>query len=190
MAKSYLYPRKKKKFTKIKTTLLICILLILVLMSFYFYKTTIKNQTIVFQSPVVFVEKDQQKKTLATPSRISTFKENSFEISKKQIVENNEANSQNKVIVFDLTITNNSKKDSTFSDNDFTLVQGGTHFTGNMSGLTDKETFNSEVIKPKTTLTRSIAFSVPANIAEKNEFDLIISNDNWANQQTTIHITN
>ncbi|MEG0782453.1 MAG: hypothetical protein RSG94_07480, partial [Carnobacterium sp.] len=69
-------------------------------------------------------------------------------------------------------------------------VQGGTHFTGNMSGLTDKETFNSEAIKPKTTLTRSIAFSVPANIAEKNEFDLIISNDNWANQQTTIHITN
>ncbi|WP_317912267.1 hypothetical protein [Carnobacterium maltaromaticum] len=62
MAKSYLYPRKKKKFTKIKTTLFICILLILVLMSFYFYKTTIKNQTIVFQSPVVFVEKDQQKK--------------------------------------------------------------------------------------------------------------------------------
>ncbi|CRH21553.1 hypothetical protein BN1423_1630006 [Carnobacterium maltaromaticum] len=27
-----------------------------------------------------------------------------------------------------------------------------------MSGLTDKETFNSEVIKPKTTLTRSVAF--------------------------------
>lgn len=187
MAKSYLYPRKQKKFKKTKIIISIVLIICLILAGVYFYKTKVKHETMILQSPVVFSPETKKSSEPVTGNQSTTFNDVQLTVANKKIGEQ-QTGSTNVLLTYDVTIQNNSKKAIQFADTDFTLVQDGTHYTGNMNRFASIKTFQSEDIQPKKRLTRTIAFSVQPNVANGTELQLMISNPNWGTKQALIDL--
>lgn len=146
----------------------------------------------VLQSPIVFIQKTERTSTSQprNQDQTSTFKKIKFAVTNKQLIENQVNGTSNVLVTYDVSITNSSKESIKFAETDFTLVQNGTRYTGMIDNSSKQETFKSEAIKPSKNLTRTIIFSVSPEIAKSADFNLMISNDSWNNQQTTIPLNN
>lgn len=208
MSKNTLYPRKKKKFVKTKIILILVLTIIIAMGGFYLYKTMIKKQVLIIQSPVTFVdqvletempinelEKDSPSTltTEETEQKINNQKSSSFNfenidftIKNKTVKKlNPDSDKADVLLSYEIELVNNSNKAVSFRFSDFILKDGENEFVANYNY---PDTFSKlDAINPKSVVKHTIYFELQPSFVDSKNLKLVISNDSW-DESTTVDL--
>ena len=208
MSKNTLYPRKKKKFVKTKIILILVLTIVLAIGGFYLYKTMIKKQKMIIQSPVTFVDqvletemsineivKDSPSTltTEGTEQKVNNQKSSSFNfenidftIKNKTVKKlNSDSDKADVLLSYEIELVNNSNKAVSFRFSDFILKDGENEFVANYNY---PDTFSKlDSINPKSVVKHTIYFELQPSFVNSKNLKLVISNDSW-NESTTVDL--
>lgn len=208
MSKNTLYPRKKKKFVKTKIILILVLTIILAMGGFYLYKTMIKKQVMIIQSPVTFVDQvletempnnelvknspsspiteETEQKVNKQKSSSFNFENIDFTIKNKTVKKlNPDSDKADVLLSYEVELVNNSNKAITFRDSNFNLKDGENEF---VASIKYPDSFSMlDKINPKSVVNHTIYFELKPSFVDSKNLKLVISNDSW-DESTTVDL--
>lgn len=175
MARKMLYPKTKKKNLKRKILILVVIILLLTIIFFGFYKMKVKNERVVFRSPIIFINQNSfiNEKRMASPIQNGV----TIEVLDKKIVPSEQKKDSSVTLELEIRTKNNLTKAININYSDFLLIKDDVSFEPELNFATDF--LYQDAINPDITITRKLAFKVSEETALSKKVLLVTDSKEW-----------
>lgn len=175
MARKMLYPKSKKKYPIRKVISLVLIILLLTIGFFCLYKIKVKNEKIIFRSPIIFISQNSfiNEKTISS----SIKNEVTIEILDKEILPATHKKDSSVTLELEIQVKNNRNQAITMNYSDFSLIKDDVRYKPELEFSTDY--LVHDTLNPGISITRKLSFRVSEETALSKKVLLVTDNKEW-----------